>query len=215
MGKIENWSRVELEEDEKTPYVWEYDNYQILMEEAGISSPVQVKLYKIEEGVYNVFTDGDRFLPRGFKDELKVNEDATQKRFTKEEGRKAVVEYLKKHPMRLKKIGYDALEKQLDDMGTTDQDKDIQYFLENVMKNYGGSSEYSFEKLQGSGQVIIYDRDGEKVYDSDNKRLSREQALALAQRIVDSGSGWVIDYELEEKYQRKGMDDLIDDTLLS
>lgn len=117
--------------------------------------------------------------------------------------------------MRLKKIGYDALEKQLDDMGTTDQDKDIKYFLENVMKNYGGSSEYSFEKLQGSGQVIIYDRDGEKVYGSMEKRLSREQALALAQRIVDSGSGWVIDYELEEKYQRKGMDDLIDDTLLS
>lgn len=215
MTKIENWSRSEIDEDEKTPYVWEYDNSDRIIQETDKTKPVQVKLYKIDEGVYNVFTTNGEFLPRGFKDELKVNQDATVKQYTKEEGRQAIVDYLKKHPMRLKMIGYDALEKRLDKMGTTDEDKDIQYFLENVMSGFGRSSEYQAEKLQGSGQYIIYDRDGEKVYDSENMRLSRGEALALAQDIVDSGGGWVIDHNLEEKYQRKTIDDVLDETLFS
>ena len=213
--KIENWSRKELDEDERTPYVWQYDNSDRILEQTDKTKPVQVSLYKVEEGVYRVFTQNDSFLPRGFSDELKFNDDGSYKSYTKEEGRKAVTEYLKKHPMRMKKIGHDALESQLDDIGTTDEDKNIQYFLENVMDSYGRGSVYSSEKLQGSGQFIIYDREGEKVYDSDNMELGRGRALALAQNIVNSGSGWVIDHDLEEEYQRKTLDDVIDKTLMS
>lgn len=213
MTKIENWTRVEEEEHEKTPYIWEYDNSDRIMKETGDDVPVRIYLYKVERGVYNVFTQNDRYLPRGHKEELKVNEDATVKQYTKEEGRKAVVEYLKRHPMRMKMLGYDYLEKRLDKIGTTDPDKDIKYFLEGIMKDYGRGTDYEWEKLQGSGQIIIYDSNDQTVYDSENKKMTRHQALKFAQDILDEVGVWIVDHDLEEKYQRKTFDDMLEETL--